>query len=46
LLMLRNQSKGFKLPAPFRGSIAQPFDVDASRQAALHGGADQLGSKI
>ena len=45
LLLLRTQSKGFELPAPFRGSIAQPFNVDASRQAALHGSAGQLGSK-
>jgi hypothetical protein len=44
-LSLRIQPKRFELPTPFRWSIAQPFDVDASRQAALHGRADQLGSK-
>ena len=38
------QAKPFVLPAPFRRSIAQPFDVDASRQAPFHGSADQLGS--
>jgi len=30
-LLLRTQSKGFEQPTPFRWSIAQPFDVDASR---------------
>ena len=44
-LLLRIQPKCFELPTPFRWSIAQPLDVDASRQAALHGSADQLGSK-
>src|SRR6516164_8716382 len=39
------QPKHFELLAPFRWSIAQPLDVDASRQAALHGSADQLASK-
>jgi hypothetical protein len=44
-LLLRIQPKRFELPTPFRRSIAQSRDVDASRQAALHGSADQLGSK-
>ena len=44
-LLLRIQPKRFELPTPFRRSIAQPLDVDASRQATLDGGADQLGSK-
>src|SRR5258707_10421744 len=44
-LSLQIQPKRFELPTPFRWSIAQPFDVDASRQAALHGRADQPGSK-
>ena len=44
-LSLRIQPKRFELPTPFRWSIAQPFDVDASRRAALHRRADQLGSK-
>jgi hypothetical protein len=35
----------FELPTPFRPSIAQLLDVDATRQAAFHGSADQLGSK-
>ena len=43
--MLRIQPKRFELPTPFRRSIAQPLDIDASRQAALDGSADQLGSK-
>lgn len=30
---------------PKRRSIAQSLDVDATRQAPLHGSTDQLGSK-
>ena len=44
-LLLRIQPECFELPTPFRWSIAQPRDLDASRQAALYGSADQLGSK-
>jgi len=44
-LLLWVQPKRFELPAPFRGGIAQPLDIDASRQTALHGSADQLGSQ-
>jgi hypothetical protein len=44
-LLLRIQAKRFELPTPFRWSIAQPLDIDATRQAALDSGADQLGSK-
>jgi len=44
-LLLRIQPERFELPIPFRWSIAQPRDVDASRQAALDRSADQLGSK-
>jgi hypothetical protein len=44
-LLLWAQPERFELSAPFRRSIAQPLDVDASRQTALDGGADQLGSK-
>jgi hypothetical protein len=44
-LLLRVQPKRLELPTPFRRSIAQPLDIDAPRQAALHGSADQLGSK-
>ena len=43
--LLRIQPKRFELPTQFRRSIAQPLDVDATRQAAFHGSADQLGSK-
>jgi hypothetical protein len=35
----------FELPTPFCRYIAQSLDVDASRQAPLHGSTDQLGSK-
>jgi hypothetical protein len=44
-LLLRIQPKHLELPTPFRRSIAQPRDVDASMQAALDRSADQLGSK-
>ena len=44
-LSLRIRPKRFELPTPFRRSIAQSLDVDASRQTALDSGADQLGSK-
>ena len=44
-LLVRIQPKRFELPTPFRRRIAQPLDVDAARQAAFHGSADQLGSK-
>jgi hypothetical protein len=30
-LLLRIQPKRFELPAPFRRSVAQPLDVNASR---------------
>ena len=43
--LLRIQPQCFELPTPFRRSIAQPLDVDATGQAAFHGSADQLGSK-
>ena len=39
------QPKCFGLLAPFRRSIEQWLDVDASREPALHGSTDQLGSK-
>src|SRR5271169_1249831 len=42
-LLLRIETEFFKLPAPFGGSVAQPLDVDASRQAALDRGTDQVG---
>jgi hypothetical protein len=45
-LLSRIQRKCFELPTPFRWSIAQPLDVDASRLAALHGSAHQLGEYI
>ena len=44
-LLLRIQPKRFELPTPFRRTIAQPRDVYASRKAALHSSAHQLGSK-
>ena len=44
-LLLRIQPKRFELPTPFGRTIAQPRDVDASRKAALHSSAHQLGSK-
>ena len=44
-LLVRIQPKRFELPNPFHRGIAQPLDVDASRQAAFDGGANQLGSK-
>ena len=37
-LLLRIQPKRFELPTPFRRSIAQPRDVDASRLAAFQTG--------
>jgi len=43
--MVPDLAKRLELPTPFRRSIAQPLDADASRQAARDGGADQLGSK-
>jgi hypothetical protein len=42
-LLLRIKPKRLELPTPFRRSIPQPFNVDASRQAALNSSADQLG---
>jgi hypothetical protein len=44
-LLSRIEPERFELPAPFRRSIAQSLDVDASRQAALDSSADQIGSK-
>ena len=44
-LLVGIQPKRFELPIPFHRGIAQPLDVDATRQAALDSGADQLGSK-
>jgi len=44
-LLLRIQPERFELPIPFRRSIAQPLDVDASRQTALDSGANQPRSK-
>jgi len=35
--LLRIEPKCFELPTPFRRSIAQPFDIDASGQTALDG---------
>jgi hypothetical protein len=32
--LLRIQSEGFELSAPFRGRVAEPFDTDAAGQAA------------
>jgi hypothetical protein len=43
--LLPLQTKRFDLPRPFHRRIAQPFDVNAPRQAALDSGADKLGSK-
>ena len=43
--LLRIQPKRFELATPFRWCIARPLDVDATRQAAFHGSADQVGSK-
>src|SRR5271169_5140701 len=42
-LLLRIDTECFELPGPFGGSVAQPLDVDASRQAALDRGSDQVG---
>ena len=42
-LLLRIETERFELPTPFGGSVAQPLDVDASRQAALDRGSDQVG---
>jgi len=42
-LLLRIKPKRLELPTPFRRSIPQPFNVDASRQAALNSSSDQLG---
>ena len=44
-LLLRVQPERFELPAPFRRRIAKPLDVDAARQAAFDGSANQLGGK-
>jgi len=44
-LLVRVQSKRFELSTPFRRSVAQSLDVDASRQTALDRSADQLGRK-
>jgi hypothetical protein len=44
-LLLRIQTKSYELPTPFRWSIAQTLDVDASRQPTLDCSADELGSK-
>ena len=44
-LLLRVQPKRFELSTPFRRSVAQSLNVDASRQATFHRSADQLGSK-
>ena len=44
-VMVADLAKRLELPTPFRRSIAQPLDADASRQAARDGGADQLGIK-
>ena len=38
--LLRIQSEGFELPAPFRGSVAEPFDTDAARQTTFDRGLD------
>jgi hypothetical protein len=42
-LLLRIKPKRLELPTPFSRSIPQPFNVDASRQAALNSSSDQLG---
>jgi hypothetical protein len=38
--LLRIQSEGFELSAPFRGSVAEPLDTDAARQATFDRGFD------
>jgi hypothetical protein len=44
-LLLRIQPQRFELPTPFRRSVTQSLDVDASREATFHRSADQLGRK-
>jgi len=44
-LLLRIQTQRFELPTPFRRSVTQSLDVDASREATFHRSADQLGRK-
>jgi hypothetical protein len=40
--LLRIQSEPFELLAPFRGSIAEPLDTDAARQATFDRGFDEV----
>ena len=40
--LLRIQSEGFELSAPFRGSVAEPLDTDAARQATFDRGFDEV----
>jgi hypothetical protein len=40
--LLRIQSEGFELSAPFRGSVAEPFDTDAARQTTFDRGFDEV----
>ena len=44
-LLVWVQPKRCELLAPFCRRIAQPLDIDAARQAALDGSADQLGAR-
>jgi hypothetical protein len=41
--LLRIQSEGFELSAPFRGSIAESLDTDAARQTTVDRGCDEVG---
>jgi hypothetical protein len=45
MLLLWHQTERFELARPFGRSIAKPRDVDAPRQTALDGSADQSGSE-
>ena len=40
--LLRIQSEGFELSAPFRGSVAEPRDTDAARQTTFDRGFDEV----
>src|SRR5258708_25515088 len=40
--LLRIQSESFELSAPFRGSVAEPFDTDAARQTTCDRGFDEV----
>ena len=43
--LLRIQSEGFELSAPFRGRVAEPLDTDAAREATFDRGLDEARSE-